>query len=91
MLKYLHWLPANQFDRISHEIQQALDSGHETTVFQLDLSAAFDKVSNVGLLKILYMLRTFGSVPSVLTLFLTNRPHRPFILKVAAATSEQSG
>ena len=59
-VKYVFW-PAAQFAyrkglgctdalTISHHLQKSLDTGMESYIVQLDLSAAFDRASHSGLL-----------------------------------------
>ncbi len=87
-LEHSHLTPANQFAHrknlgitdaqlsISHEIQHALDHGHEARVVQLDFSAAFDQLNHAGLLRKLQSFGVSGLVLSILTQFLTDRTQR---------------
>ena len=58
---------------VFHTLQNALESGQEARIVQIDFSAAFDRVNHLG---ILYKLRSVGiggSVLSILTQFQSNR------------------
>ena len=35
---------------VSHTLQSALESGQETSIVQIDFSAAFDRVNHLGIL-----------------------------------------
>ena len=58
---------------MSHALQSALESGQEARMVQIDFSAAFDRVSHLGILYKLCSLGIGGSVLSILTQFLSNR------------------
>ena len=58
---------------ISHVLQEALETGCEGRLVQLDFSAAFDRVNHLGILYKLCSVGVGGSVLSVLTQFLTAR------------------
>ena len=58
---------------VSHTLQSALESRQEAMIVQIDFSAAFGRVKNLGTL---YMICSVGigrSVLSILTQFLSNR------------------
>ena len=70
---------------ISHHLQKALDVRMESYIFQLDFSAAFDRVSHSGLL---FQFKSIGVNDSVLCIcreFLSYRRQR---VVVDGATSE---
>ena len=54
---------------VSHTLQSALDSGQETRIVQIDFSAAFDRVNDLGILYKLCSLGVGNSVLSILTQF----------------------
>ena len=58
---------------VSHTLQNALESGQEARIVQIDFSAAFDRVNHQGILYKLSSVGIGGSVLSVLTQFLSNR------------------
>ena len=58
---------------VSHTLQSALENGQEARIVQIDLSAAFDRVSHLGILYKLFSVGIGGSVLSMLTQFLSNR------------------
>ena len=58
---------------LSHTLQNALESGKEARIVQIDFSAAFDGVNHLGILYELYSVGIGGSVLSILTQFLSNR------------------
>ena len=58
---------------VSHTLQNALESGQEARIVQIDFSAAFDRVNHQGILYRLSSVGIGGSVLSVLTQFLSNR------------------
>ena len=60
---------------VAHTLQSALEMGQEARIVQIDFSAAFDRVNNQGILFKLCSVGVGGSVLSVLTQFLSNRPH----------------
>ena len=57
---------------VSHTLQSALESGQEARIVQIDFSAAFDTVKNLGILYTLCSVGVRGSVLSILTQFLSN-------------------
>ena len=57
---------------LSHTLQSALDSGQEARIVQIDFSAAFDRVNHLGILYNLCSVGIGGSIPSILTQFLSN-------------------
>ena len=59
---------------VSHTLQSALESGQEARIVQIDFSATFDRVNHQGILYRLSSVGIGGSVLSVLTQFLSNRP-----------------
>ena len=64
---------------LSHTLQRALESGKEARIVQIDFSAAFDRVSHLG---ILYKPRSVGiggSVLCILTEFLSNLPQHVIV------------
>ena len=52
---------------VSHTLQNALESGQEARIVQIDLSAAFDRVNHQGILYKLCSVGIGGSVLSILT------------------------
>ena len=61
---------------MSYTLQSGLESGQETSIVQIDFSAAFDMYGPVNLNRILYKLCSVcirGPVLSILTQFLSNR------------------
>ena len=58
---------------LSHTLQSALESGQEDRIVQIDFSAAFDKVSHLGIFYKLCCVGIGGFVFSKLTQFLSNR------------------
>ena len=57
---------------VSHTLQSALESGQEAWIMQIDISAAFDRVTHLGILYKLCYVGIGGSVLSILTQFLSN-------------------
>ena len=57
---------------VSHTPQNALESGQEAGIVQIDFSAAFDRVNHLGILYKLCSMGIGGSVLSILTQFLSN-------------------
>ena len=41
---------------VSHTLQSALESGQEARIVQIDFSAAFDRVSHLGILYMLFFV-----------------------------------
>ena len=58
---------------VSHTLQNALESGQEARIVQIDFSAVFDRVNHQGILYQLCSEGIGGSVLSILTQFLSNR------------------
>ena len=58
---------------MSHTLQSALESGQEARIVQIDFSAAFDRVTNLGILYKVCSVGIGGSVLSILTESLSNR------------------
>ena len=58
---------------VSHTLQNALESGEEARIVQIDFSAAFDRVKHQGILYKLCSVGIDGSVLSTLTQFLSDR------------------
>ena len=58
---------------LSHTLQSALETGQEARIVQIDFSAAFDRVNNLGILYKLCSVGIGGSALSILTQFLSNR------------------
>ena len=59
---------------VYHSLQSALESGQDVRIVQVDFSAAFDRVKHQGILYYLCSVGIGGSVLSILTQFLSNRP-----------------
>ena len=57
---------------VSHTLQSALESGQEARIVQIDFSAPFDRVTNLGILYNLCSVGIGGSVLCILTQFLSN-------------------
>ena len=64
---------------VSHTLQSALVSGQEARIVQIDFSAAFDRVSHQGILYRICSGGIGGSVLSILTQFLSNRPQHVMV------------
>ena len=58
---------------VSHTLKNALESGQEARIVQIDFSAAFDRVNHQRILYRLSSVGIGGSALSVLTQFLSNR------------------
>ena len=58
---------------MSHALQNALESGKEARIMQIDFSAAFDRVNHLCSLCKLCSVGIGGSVLSLLTQFLSNQ------------------
>ena len=56
-----------------HTLQSVLESRQEARIVQIDFSAAYDRVNNLGILCKLCSVGIGGSVLSILTQFLSNR------------------
>ena len=59
---------------VSHTLQTALKSGQKARIVQIDFSTAFRRVYHQGILYKLCSVGIGGSVLSILTKFLSNRP-----------------
>ena len=55
---------------VSHTLQNALQSGQEARIVQIDFGAAFDRVNHLGILYKLCSVGIRGPVLSILTQFL---------------------
>ena len=66
------WVPVMHFC-VSHTLQNALESGQEARIIQIDFSAAFDRVNHQGILCKLCSMGIGGSVVCILTQFLSDR------------------
>ena len=64
---------------VSHTLQSALESGQDARTDQIDFSAAFDWVNHLGILYKLSSVCIGGSVLSILTQFLSNRPQQVMV------------
>ena len=64
---------------MSHTLQSALKSGQEAWIVQIDFSAAFDRVNHLSILYKLCSVGIGGSVLSILTQFLSNRPQQVMV------------
>ena len=58
---------------VSHTLQNALESGQEARIVQIDFSAAFYRLNHLGILYKLCSVGIGGFVLSILTEFLSNR------------------
>ena len=58
---------------MSRTLQNALDSGQEARIVQIDFSAAYERVNHLGILYKLCSVGIGGSVLSILTQFLSNK------------------
>ena len=67
------WVPVMHFC-VSHALQSALESGQKARIGLIDFSAAFARVNHKGILYKLCTEGIGGSVVSILTQFLSNRP-----------------
>ena len=63
----------------SHTLQSALESEQEGRIVQIDFSAAFDRVNRQGILYKLSSVGIGGSVLSILTQFILNRPQHVMV------------
>ena len=59
---------------VSHTLQSVLESGQEARIVQIDFIAAFDRGNHLGIHYKFYSVGIGGSVLSILTQFLSNRP-----------------
>ena len=64
---------------VLHTLQSALESGQEARIAQIDFSAAFDRVNHQGILYKHCSVGIEGSVLSILTQFLSNRPQHVIV------------
>ena len=64
---------------VLHTLQSTLESGQEARIVQIDFSAAFDRVNQLGILYKLCSVGIGGSVLSILTQFLSNRPQQVMV------------
>ena len=64
---------------VSHTLQSALESGQEARIVQIDFCAAFDSFNHLGILYKLCSVGIGGSVPSILTQFLSNRSQQVMV------------
>ena len=64
---------------MSHTLQSALESGQEARIVQIDFSAAFDRVNQLGILYKLCSVGIGGSVLSILTEFLSHRSQQVMV------------
>ena len=64
---------------VSHALQSALESGQETRIVQINLSAAFDMVNYLGILYKHCSVGIGGSVMSILTQFLSKRSQQVMV------------
>ena len=64
---------------MSHTLQNALESGQEVRIVQIDFSAAFDRANHLGVLYKLCFVGIGGSVLSMLTQFLSNRSQQVMV------------
>ena len=60
-------------------LQSAFESGQEARIVQIDFSTAFDRVNHLGILYKLCSVGIGGSVLSILTQFLSNRPQQVMV------------
>ena len=64
---------------VPHTLQSALESRQEARIVQIDFSAAFDRVNHLGSIYKLCSVCIGGSVLSILTEFLSNRPQQVMV------------
>ena len=64
---------------VSHTLQNALESGQEARIVQIDFSATFDTVSHLGILYKICSVGIGGSVLSILTQFISNRSQQVIV------------
>ena len=64
---------------VPHTLQSALESGQEARIVQIDFSAAFDRVNNLGIFYKLCSVGIGGSVLSILKQFLSNRSQQDMV------------
>ena len=64
---------------VSHTLQNALESGQEARIVQIDFSATFNRVNHLGILYKLCSVGIAGSVLSILTQFLSNRSQQVMV------------
>ena len=73
--QFAYWKGLGTWDALlcmSHTLQNALESGQEARIVQIDFSAAFDRVNHLGILYKLCSVGIGGSVLSIFTQFLSN-------------------
>ena len=68
------WVPCDALLCVSHTLQSSLEREQKARIVHIDFSAAFDRVNHQGILYKLCSVGIGGSVLSVLTQFLSNRP-----------------
>ena len=74
--QFAYWKGLGTCDALlcmSHTLQSALERGQDVRIFQIDFSAAFDRVNHQGILYKLSSVGIGGSVLSILTQFLSDR------------------
>ena len=64
---------------VSHTLQSALESGQEARIVQIDFSAAFDSVNQLGILYKLCSVGIGGSVLCILAQFPSNRSQQVMV------------
>ena len=64
---------------VSNTLQSALERRQEVRIVQIDFSAAFDRVNHQGILYKLCSVGIGGSVLSILTQFLSDRPQHVMV------------
>ena len=64
---------------VSHTLQSVFESGKEARIMQIDFSAAIDRVNHMGILYKHCSVGIGGSVPSILTHFLSNRSQQVLV------------
>ena len=76
---------------VSHTLQNALESGQEAMIVQIDFNAAFDTVNHQGILHRLCSVGIRGSVLSILTQFLSNRSQHVMVDGCRSKLADVSG
>ena len=74
--QFVYWKSLGTFDALlclSHTLQNALESGQEARIIQINFSTAFDRGNHQGILHKLCFVGIGSSVLSILTQFLSNR------------------
>ena len=64
---------------VSNTLQSALESGQGARIVQIDFSAAFDRVNDLGIHYMLCSVSIGGSVLSIVPQFLSNRSHHVMV------------